>query len=543
MNYAVARIETRTRETVQKYERHNERTNESYANMNVDLERTPMNVHYKSAGDRTYNETLDKLVEEGRISLRGLKKDARLYDELILDVNSDYFEQRGGYDYAVPFYEAAYGFAEKLYGKENVISAVLHADEINLNLTEKTGHPVYHYHLHVMALPVVEKEIRWSKRCKDPALVGTVKEVIHQISHSKKWASDTPMVDEAGQPVLNKNGKPKYVASYSLLQDQFLQYMQERGYSDLKRGQRGSTAEHLSSLDYKIQQDQKRLKDLTEKIEQAQVQYEPAKNISMTLAEIDSMGKSSLLGKMQMSREDCDTLTSLAKEGITSRSEINSLRGDKTILSMKLTRANSIIADLQSRLEALQERCKPFLQALEYFPELVRQFIDAVSRAFSERAARMEQERKDAASRRSQRGRSHDMERYLGEKLCEEAEGILIWAIIGLKRLIRNQFRFTTSERSRENMEEAIRDANNVVGFMESEGYFRFKSDGQISSKDFYSRYLDWCEDNAFHPISSRSFGNYLSQNAAEYHLEHDNNVKGQDGKRVWGYWGIEPAN
>ena len=132
---------------------------------------------------------------------------------------------------------------------------------------------------------------------------------------------------------------------------------------------------------------------------------------------------------------------------------------------------------------------------------------------------------------------------YLGEKLCEEAEGILIWAIIGLKRLIRNQFRFTTSERSRENMEEAIRDANNVVGFMESEGYFRFKSDGQISSKDFYSRYLDWCEDNAFHPISSRSFGNYLSQHAAEYHLEHNNNVKGQDGKRVWGYWGIEPAN
>lgn len=55
----------------------------------------------------------------------------------------------------------------------------MHADELNIAMTEKYGKPVYHYHLHIMALPVVDKEVRWSKRCKDPALVGTVKEVIH----------------------------------------------------------------------------------------------------------------------------------------------------------------------------------------------------------------------------------------------------------------------------------------------------------------------------------------------------------------------------
>ena len=42
-NFCVARVETRTRASVGKFERHIERKNESYENMNVDLSRTPMN--------------------------------------------------------------------------------------------------------------------------------------------------------------------------------------------------------------------------------------------------------------------------------------------------------------------------------------------------------------------------------------------------------------------------------------------------------------------------------------------------------------------
>ncbi len=53
--------------------------------------------------------------------------------------------------------------------------------------TEDLGKPVYHYHLHAVVLPVVEKEILWSNDVKDPALRGTVKEVVHQISHLEKW--------------------------------------------------------------------------------------------------------------------------------------------------------------------------------------------------------------------------------------------------------------------------------------------------------------------------------------------------------------------
>ena len=69
---------------------------------------------------------------------------------------------------------------------------LLLADEINRAMTEALGREVYHYHLHVVYVPVVEKQILWSKRCKDKALVGTVKETVMQVSRSKKWASKPP---------------------------------------------------------------------------------------------------------------------------------------------------------------------------------------------------------------------------------------------------------------------------------------------------------------------------------------------------------------
>ena len=113
--------------------------------------------------DLTYNEILDKLVVDGKVSLRGLKVDAKVYDEMILDVNTDYFEQYDGYGFATKFFESAYRLVVKLYDEENNLSAVMCADELNIALTEKYGKSICHYHLHVVALPVVEKQIEEHK--------------------------------------------------------------------------------------------------------------------------------------------------------------------------------------------------------------------------------------------------------------------------------------------------------------------------------------------------------------------------------------------
>lgn len=75
----------------------------------------PFNVHYKDTGGLTYNEYFQKLIDEGKISTRELKEGATLFNEMVVDVNTRYFEERGGYEYAKKFYEEAYRFTCELY--------------------------------------------------------------------------------------------------------------------------------------------------------------------------------------------------------------------------------------------------------------------------------------------------------------------------------------------------------------------------------------------------------------------------------------------
>ena len=237
---------------------HNEREKKSYVNQDIVPERTALNVHFKAPTD-DYTKMFSQMEDEKIISTRGLKPDATKFCELVFDVNSAYFYNHGGYEYAKQFYEEAYRAAVEIVGGEQyILSAVMHADERNRAMSEALGEDVYHYHLHVVYIPVVEKEILWSKRCKDTALRGTVKEVITQVSRSKKWASK-PALDPNGEPLLNGNGKPILKKSYSVLQDDFYRHMVEAGYTDIERGEQGSTEEHLTVTQFKVQKEQERL--------------------------------------------------------------------------------------------------------------------------------------------------------------------------------------------------------------------------------------------------------------------------------------------
>ena len=128
----------------------------------------------------------------------------------------------------------------------------------------------------------------------------------------------------------------------------------------------------------------------------------------------------------------------------------------------------------------------------------------------------------------------------LAEKMKAEAEGIFLWAFEGLQRLVANNFKFTESERIRENREAVKRDNNNIFDFMESEGYIRLKADASISSKDFYEIYRMWCEENSLAPLKARSFSDAMIANAKKFNLEHCNNITNSAGRRVWGFMGVE---
>ena len=380
-------------------QQHNEREKESYVNQDIVPERTRLNIHFKkpTAG---YAEMFEQMKEDGIISTRGLKEDAFLYGELVFDVNTAYFHNHGGYDFAKQFYTDAYKSAIEIVGGEQyILSAVMHADERNRAMSDALGKDVYHYHLHVVYIPVVEKKILWSKRCKDKSLVGTVKETIQQVSMSKKWDSK-PALDEHGKPLLNANGKTVLRKSYSVLQDDFFAAMRKAGYDDVERGERGSSEEHLTVTQFKLQAEQHRLETVTGQVEQAeqsladakaatekqkkklealQKETKAAKTIALTVQDIEEMGKkNALTGNVSLTPDQCDTLKRYAVNGIIANA-------DNKRLKEKLASAEKTISIWKQRYEAvnekymeLKQKAQPFLDAIEIASERVWAFVHAI---------------------------------------------------------------------------------------------------------------------------------------------------------------------
>ena len=367
-------------------QQHNEREKDSYRNPDIIPQRTAWNVHFKKP-TASYTDLFAQLEAAGTISTRGLKPDAIHYCELVFDVNSAYFDNHGGYEFAKQFYEDAYKAAVQIVGGEQyILSAVMHADEINRAMTEALGREVYHYHLHVVYVPVVEKQILWSKRCKDKALVGTVKETVMQVSRSKKWASK-PLLDDAGKPIMQKNGKPVLKKSYSVLQDDFFNYMRNAGYTDVERGERGSTEEHLTVTQFKVRREQERLDTLTAQADQqkqslAAIQKKSTltKNALIHAQDVATLGKKTLLGNYSLTEEEFSQLKSQAAHGFMVDVENRQLK-------QQLSAAQQNSINWQTRYRNLRNEVQPYLDAMRHAPERVRYFFENLLAQKPERTA------------------------------------------------------------------------------------------------------------------------------------------------------------
>ena len=202
--------------------------------------------------------------------------------------------------------------------------------------------------MHIVALPVVEKQVLWTKRCKDKSLVGTVKEVVHQVSHSKKWKSP-----------------------------------QAAGFTDFERGQRGSTAENKTSLQYQIDKDKERLAEIEEKISTANEDLKSVLPVRASVQAIDSIGRKTLTGKVQMSTDDYAALSNLAKECLVNRRTVQILESNNRFLSDK-------VKALKAELAELKEKCKPYLEALKATPKKVKDFIDGILKSLRRTAPEQE---------------------------------------------------------------------------------------------------------------------------------------------------------
>lgn len=129
-------------------------------------------------------------------------------------------------------------------------------------------------------------------------------------------------------------------------------------------------------------------------------------------------------------------------------------------------------------------------------------------------------------------------DRNLSEKLAEETEGIALWCLEGLKRLVSNGFNFTISERTVQNQAEMRMEEDSIMDFFSSKGYITFDKEAICSTKDLYEAYEIWVERNSVKPRTENSFARDVKQRAPKLGIEYLKNAA-IDGRTARGYKGL----
>ena len=73
-------------------QKHNQRENENYSNIDIDKARTPLNYDLVNQGNINYLKRVKSIIEANRASERAIRKDATVYCECIISSDSDFFE-------------------------------------------------------------------------------------------------------------------------------------------------------------------------------------------------------------------------------------------------------------------------------------------------------------------------------------------------------------------------------------------------------------------------------------------------------------------
>ena len=124
-----------------------------------------------------------------------------------------------------------------------------------------------------------------------------------------------------------------------------------------------------------------------------------------------------------------------------------------------------------------------------------------------------------------------------GDMVAEEAQGILQWALIGLKRLIDNGWKFTQSERSLEYAKDFRELSDHLPSFMND--CFVKDETLDFTNEELRIAYARWCVMNDAKPLPNKNVKEWLFNNCPKYGLKmvRDANIL-RNGKRTRGFKG-----
>ena len=136
-NYAILRIEKRKLGSVNSINNHHERLKEKYkSNEDIDSERTDLNYHLVQPEGKYRQKVLDRINEAGAKR----RKDSVVMQDVLITASPEWIDAKS-YEEQVEYFDHAFDFISNRYGRENIISAVIHMDE---------AHP----HMHLVFVPI-----------------------------------------------------------------------------------------------------------------------------------------------------------------------------------------------------------------------------------------------------------------------------------------------------------------------------------------------------------------------------------------------------
>lgn len=107
---------------------------------------------------------------------------------------------------------------------------------------------------------------------------------------------------------------------------------------------------------------------------------------------------------------------------------------------------------------------------------------------------------------RTFKGAEIDVDMY--QKLENEVSGIFLWAIDGLKRLKKNDYKFSLCSVSDKCLEDYKKELNPIAEFFDT--HFKLDNNCQIKRSEIYNRYQQYCCDNSYEILQCQKFWKFL---------------------------------
>ena len=138
-NYAIMRIDKRKLGAVNRIGKHNERLKSEYkSNPDIDRNKSHLNHHLKAPTGSYRNMVLQRIRNSGA----RMRKDSVVLQDCFIGATPDWIRSKSTEEQHA-YFETAFGFFEEKFGKENIISAVVHLDEATP-------------HMHLCFVPITE---------------------------------------------------------------------------------------------------------------------------------------------------------------------------------------------------------------------------------------------------------------------------------------------------------------------------------------------------------------------------------------------------